>query len=106
MGMMARRLVGVTAAIALATSSFAAVAQQPSKAPDAPAQGSKQAQDEAKLHYDRGIQLYNEGAYELALIEFQRAYQLFPNYKILFNIGQVSAQLGNYAGATQALRKF
>ena len=31
---------------------------------------------EAKVHYDRGLQLYDEGAYDGARVEFERAYEL------------------------------
>ncbi|MEO7096362.1 MAG: hypothetical protein ABI175_24095, partial [Polyangiales bacterium] len=37
---------------------------------------------EAKTRYDKGVKLYGEGAYEAALVEFQRAYDLNPSYKI------------------------
>jgi tetratricopeptide (TPR) repeat protein len=61
---------------------------------------------EAKQRFDRGFELYDEGEYPLALIEFNRAYELVPNYRVLYNIGQVSIQLGQYANALRALTAY
>ncbi len=61
---------------------------------------------EASTRFTRGTQLYNEGDYKLALIEFNRAYELVPNYLVLYNIGQVNFQLNNYAGALKAFRQY
>ena len=62
--------------------------------------------EEAKQRFDRGLDLYTEGEYPLALIEFRRAYELVPNYRVLYNIGQVSIQLGQYANARRALEEY
>lgn len=61
---------------------------------------------EAKQRFDRGYELYDEGEYSLALIEFTRAYELVPNYRVLYNIGQVNIQLGQYANARRALKEY
>jgi len=60
----------------------------------------------AGSHFERGLQLYNDAEYRLALIEFERAYQLVPNYKVQYNIAQVSIQIGRYARAVNALEKY
>ena len=75
-------------------------------APEAPASPSPAAMEEAKQRFDRGLDLYTEGEYPLALIEFRRAYELGPNYRVLYNIGQVSIQLGQYANARRALEEY
>src|SRR5262249_21577311 len=49
---------------------------------------------------------YKDGDYKLALIEFRRAYDLAPTYKVLFNIGQVNFQLNNYADAQRAFEQY
>jgi hypothetical protein len=107
-------LAGLTSAVLLASTT--AAAQQPppaSPAPPAdpaagaaPASPTSDAQEEARQRFERGMQLYNDGAYDLALIELQRAYDLAPSYKLLYNIAQVSAQLSNYAGALRAFEKY
>ena len=83
-----------------------------SAAPGAPAPAAADAQPspevlaEAKQRFDRGYELYEEGDYPLALIEFNRAYELVPNYRVLYNIGQVCIQLGKYADARRALEEY
>jgi tetratricopeptide (TPR) repeat protein len=54
----------------------------------------------------RGLELYGQGEYLLALIEFERAYELIPNYKVLYNIGQVRIQLSRYSKAREALETY
>lgn len=71
--------------------------------PDAP---SPEAVQRAGSHFERGLQLYNDAEYRLALIEFERAYQLVPNYKVQYNIAQVSIQIGRYARAVHALEQY
>lgn len=61
---------------------------------------------EAADHYQRGLSLYGEGEFVLALVEFERAYQLTPNYRVLYNIGQVRIQLGRYAKGREALEEY
>jgi tetratricopeptide (TPR) repeat protein len=61
---------------------------------------------EAGSRYDRGLQLYSDGDYALAVIEFERAYSLVSDYRVLYNIGQVRVQLGNYAKARLALEQY
>lgn len=73
------------------------------KAPEGP---SKEAVQEAGEHYGRGLSLYSEGDYALAVIEFDRAYALVSDYRVLYNIGQVRVQLSNYAKARLALERY
>jgi tetratricopeptide (TPR) repeat protein len=61
---------------------------------------------EAGERYARGLALYGDGEFLLALVEFERAYQLSNNYKVLYNIGQVRIQLGRYAKAKEALEQY
>ena len=61
---------------------------------------------EARRRFDRGIRLYSDGDFTLALIEFERAYELVANYRVLYNIGQVSIQLRRYAKAREALEQY
>ena len=59
-----------------------------------------------RAHHRRGIQLYDEGDFRLALVEFERAYEISKNYKILFNIGQVQYELKSYARARLAFEQY
>lgn len=63
-------------------------------------------QKKAGEHFGRGKELFNEGDYQLALVEFERAYKLAPNWRVLFNIGQVKYQLQDYPGAMDALDRY
>jgi tetratricopeptide (TPR) repeat protein len=67
---------------------------------------STETNEEARARYRQGIDLYQDGAYKLALIEFSRAYELSKNHKILFNVGQVHQQLGHYARALEVLEAY
>ncbi|PKN31962.1 MAG: hypothetical protein CVU63_21225, partial [Deltaproteobacteria bacterium HGW-Deltaproteobacteria-20] len=60
---------------------------------------------EARVRYDRAIQLYRQRAYESALVEFQKAYELAPSYRIDYNIAQVYQELGDPAGAMRSLHR-
>lgn len=60
----------------------------------------------ARAHYTKGLELYDEQAYDAALIEFQRAYDIAPAFKILYNLGLVHRQLNDYAGALRSFRQY
>ena len=62
--------------------------------------------DEAKTRFKRGAEFYDEGNFRGALIEFERAYQLLPNYQLLYNIGQVHLQLLEYGRAQTAFARY
>lgn len=62
--------------------------------------------EEATVHFKRGTEFYDENDFRGALIEFKRAYELVPSWKILFNIGQVEMELKNYAGALAAYTRY
>ena len=57
---------------------------------------------EAKAQFEQGVELFSDGQYEQAAIAFERAYELKPSYKILFNVGQVQNELRHYAAALEA----
>src|SRR6478735_2073738 len=80
-------------------------AAAPSSAPTS-APVSAEVLKEAGERYARGLALYGDGEFLLALVEFERAYQLSNNFKVLYNIGQVRMQLGRYAKAKEALEDY
>ncbi len=73
-----------------------ALAQQP----------NSKALAEARTRYDKGKQLYAEGAFDAALAELQRSYDLAPSYKILYNIALVQRARNDFAGALNAYEKY
>lgn len=92
------------AALALALTALSPLplaAQTPDKAPPQAGPGS-----EADKRFRRGIELYSEGDFHAALIEFRRAYELDPRYQALYNIGETYFQLQDYANALKTLEKY
>lgn len=83
-----------------------AFAAPPASSQPAGAEPTKEAREEAASRFRKGFELYKEGDYQAALIEFRRAYELAPNYNVLYNIGQVYYQLQNYAEALNAFEKY
>lgn len=63
-------------------------------------------QTEARERYTRGLQLVNEGNFQAALIEMQRAYSLNPSYKILYNLGQIHLHLNDFAAAATSFERY
>jgi hypothetical protein len=53
----------------------------------------------AREHFRRGVDLYRDGAFDAASVEFSRAYEIAPNYRILYNIAQVQAERHDHAAA-------
>ena len=45
--------------------------------------------EEAKQRLKRGMELYDENNFRASLVELQRAYELAPSYRLLYNIDQV-----------------
>jgi hypothetical protein len=60
----------------------------------------------ASTRFRRGVDFYNNGDYRAALIEFQRAYEIAPNYRVLFNLGQASFQLHDYVEAKAFFERY
>ena len=85
-----------------AAATTTAFAQQP----PAKQEPSPQIVKEAGTHFQRGTDEYNEGNYRLALVEMQRAYDLVPNYRVLYNLGQIHAQLGNFTKSQELLEQY
>jgi hypothetical protein len=74
--------------------------------PEEKAAKEQAAREEAGVRFQRGLAFYGDGDFALALIEFDRAYLLVPDYRVLYNIGQVSIQLSRFAGARLALEQY
>ncbi len=72
-----------------------------------PAKAQPQPQlQEAQRRYERGRELYEEGDFRAALVEFQRAHELAPSHRLLYNIAQVQYQLQDYAGALRSFQQY
>src|SRR5262245_54854214 len=69
----------------------------PSPAPSDAAQSPKI--KEATARFERGLALYDDGDYDAALVEFSRAYELSPTYKVLYNIAKIERVKNDYSSA-------
>jgi hypothetical protein len=95
------RLFLISATVALAVVPAASGDDaKPKKQPDA------SAIERAKRHFDHALELYQQHALEEALLEFERAYQLAPSYKILYNLGLIHRELNHHAEALKAFRQY
>lgn len=61
---------------------------------------------QASKHFGLGVKLYAEGDFGPALAQFQRAYELRPHFKVLYNIAQCNFELRDYVEARTALGRY
>lgn len=61
---------------------------------------------QARTHFTRGVELFKEGNYRAALIEFRRAHEIAPNYRLLYNLGQTHQELHDYVSALRAYEQY
>jgi ribosomal protein L29 len=71
-----------------------------------PSARADQNDDEARTRFERGVKLYTDGAFDAALIELKRAYELRKSYRILYNIAQVNQQLKDYKEALNSFQRY
>jgi hypothetical protein len=69
------------------------------------AQGASKS-DEASQRFKSGVSFYKDKDYAAALVEFKRAYELVPNYAVLYNLGQTARELRDYAAALAAFERY
>lgn len=67
---------------------------------------SPETRAEASAHFNRAVELFQEEAFRGALVEFQRAYEIAPDYRLLYNIGQTRLELQDYLGASKAYESY
>ncbi|MCU0677781.1 MAG: PEGA domain-containing protein [Myxococcota bacterium] len=60
----------------------------------------------ARARFERALQLFDEGRHAEALIEFEAAYALFPDHRVLFNVGNVHEALGRPVEAVDAWERY
>jgi tetratricopeptide (TPR) repeat protein len=94
-----RHCVALTLSLALALPSLPASAAGPGAAASSNV-------DAARVHFQRGTEFYREGNYDAALAEFAEAQRLAPNYRLLYNIGQVQAERHDYVAAVRTLMDY
>ncbi len=62
--------------------------------------------DEASEHFRAGVGFYKDRDFPAAMVEFKRAYELAPNYRVLYNLGQTARELRDYAAALTAFERY
>ncbi|HEX4339814.1 MAG TPA: PEGA domain-containing protein [Polyangiaceae bacterium] len=90
--------------VALAFAPAPAMAQTKAPAP-APAEAGGDV-SEARQRFQRGVELYKEGSFDAALAEFNKAYELAPNYRVLYNLAQVQTERHDYVDALHDFEKY
>jgi uncharacterized protein GlcG (DUF336 family) len=93
---MARRLTVILFVLGCRLSVLAQPAAQPDDAKRA----------EASAHFRRAVELFQEEAFRAALVEFQRAYEIAPDYRLHYNIGQTKLRLQDYLGVVHSYEKY
>jgi hypothetical protein len=71
-----------------------------------PAHAEQSSRNEAVKHFKRGLELADHGEYQPALDEFERAYELSPDFDVLYNIGLVDVELGRPRKAIDAFKRY
>jgi PEGA domain len=98
------RIRALPALLSLAALLAATTARADDPKKDAPPAASKS--DEASQHFRSGVAFYKDHDYAAALVEFKRAYELVPNYTVLYNLGQTAGDLKDYAAALSAFDQY
>jgi tetratricopeptide (TPR) repeat protein len=60
----------------------------------------------AEAAFEEGKRLYHDESFEAAAAAFRKAYELRPNWKILYNIGQSEAASKRYGLAVEAFERY
>ena len=70
------------------------------------ASASGSASDEASKRFRSGVAFFKSKDFSAAMVEFKRAYELVPNYSVLYNLGQTARELKDYALALTAYERY
>lgn len=62
--------------------------------------------EDARQHFADGLKLYKDGDFDAALVQFERAYAIKPNFKVLYNIAQTYFQLREYVEARDNMARY
>lgn len=98
-----RTLPGALLALALTLTTASALGAPPDAAAGAP---SDEAVARAVARFEQGQKLYAERDFAGALTEFRKAYEIAPNYRLLYNIGQVCYQMQDYVCARRSRERY
>lgn|GEM_PF-2426857 len=74
---------------------------EPSKPPE-----ELQKEKNAELHFNRGVEFFQEGMISAALAEFQKSYSEYSHWAVLYNVGVCYYRLGKYEEALEVFDKY
>jgi tetratricopeptide (TPR) repeat protein len=96
----------IALAMVLAAVSSPAVARAQTEEGGGAAGGESLEVVQARKHFSQGLKLYKDGDFDAALVQFERAYAVKPNYKVLYNIAQSYFELRQYVEARDSLLRY
>ena len=91
-----KRAIGI-ALFALCTASSASALAAPTEA---------DRRKEAQTHFDAAMKLAGKDDPKGAIVEFRAAYDTYPSFRVLYNIGQLCERAGDNVCAVQAYQKY
>jgi hypothetical protein len=92
--------------LALLLASVTAFAPASARADDDAKKVAPPPSEEASQRFRSGVAFYKDKDFAAALVEFKRAYELVPNYSVLYNLGQTGRELKDYAAALKAFEQY
>jgi hypothetical protein len=90
----------------LALPFVALLAASPARADDPKDPPAASKSDEASQRFKSGVSFYKDRDFTAAMVEFKKAYELLPNYNVLYNLGQTARELKDYAAALGAFEQY
>jgi len=60
----------------------------------------------AEIHFDRGVEFFQDGMLAAALAEFLKSYKEVPQWAVLYNVGVCYYRLGRYEDALAAFDRY
>jgi len=70
------------------------------------ATGQEDATEQARASFHEGVELFKEGSFEGALASFQKANQISPSYRVLYNIAQTYFELHDYVNSYTTFKDY
>ena len=64
------------------------------------------ATEDAAVHFQKGVELFDEGEFEAALAEFHWAYSMKPHFAVLYNIAQCYYATGRHEKALEYFDRY
>ncbi len=99
-------LLRLAAVLSIAVAAATASAADGDAKPAAEGDAADPAVAKAREHFARAQQLYDEGHFEASLLELQRAYEVKPSWRLLFNLAELRFTVHDYVGSLRTFERF